>query len=530
MDAKLKRATPVSDDNIKRDYEISYIEAELAKMEGLSPDASLVAAAEFLKKEKLNGDRGGLLTQTQSPKDILRDLTTAAGALMKETNLHSVKAEENLSDILLGDENKQRMDLNDNDKSSITLDNKDEVKKDAKKEEPLTVEDGRIVLKPDPDDPLPLRVTPALYTYSNSNERSRDTSPVPDSESPVSEKPQRLTHPDDSMMQQLSIEIPSQHDATGDAKSTPRIRTRASSRLESPAADLAKLQSPNSAASRSGSPALFSKANKGALEKLSPKLTPVTAKGKRKRHESESSTHSCVSNEDQSQQQPRNKKSRRCLENAVELIKVCMGVDGTPGTTPTNNAKGGQKPGKDANKMKTRHKAISDSNETLNSSDSDEPLIEVAGKVRNSSKYNSAEPKSISTRHNSKAALANHNQKPNAAGVNANANPSMAMNNMKSVSVKIHNCDAAAAAAGGGVAMSTRRSVRMGGAAAAAAAAGGANKSGVVAATAPAVAVAAGGTTRSVPHAQSEDRRKTRSAGLYFLYLFHLLHLCYILY
>ncbi|KAK5648709.1 hypothetical protein RI129_003601 [Pyrocoelia pectoralis] len=132
-----------------------------------------------------------------------------------------------------------------------------------------------------------------------------------------------------SLLEQLLIEIPDNQTTSSSSPVTRSLRTRASSKLSSP-----ELNSPISS---------------------KPSRINVT---KRNRHESESSTNSVDDS--------RNKKVRKCLENTSELIKACAAVD--------------------ASKTVRKNSLLDDS------SDSDEPLIEIAGKVRKNN-INSARAK-----------------------------------------------------------------------------------------------------------------------------------------
>ncbi|GLV36486.1 Nuclear receptor coactivator 6 [Carabus blaptoides fortunei] len=222
------------------------------------------------------------------------------------------------------------------------------------------------------------------------------------------------------------------------------IRTRSSSKLNSP--DISECsKSEKSLKTPRHSPGILkqdSPANSPVLcaVKASPKAaaaiksTVATVAGapalKRKRQESESSTQSNVSADDIGGNAVRTKKARKCSETAVELIKACMGmtdaVDSNNGgyntttvttattsstnnnnkstATATNTAVKSQKD--NARKISTDTRAtgggtsaVSGTNIKANavstgllrksqsidaeSSDSDEPLIEIAGKVRN---------------------------------------------------------------------------------------------------------------------------------------------------
>ena len=174
-------------------------------------------------------------------------------------------------------------------------------------------------------DPLPVRVNPPLYTYSNPDKSRADSPSLSDSDSNsctiVKSK---------SLLEQLLIDIPENQTSSSTSPAARSVRTRASSKLNSP-----ELNSP-----------IMSKQIRGLLS------------AKRKRHESESSNNS--------PEESRNKKPRKCLENASDLIKTCMGSV-------------------DQVKSVLSKKKISEE-----SSDSDEPLIEIVGKVRKHSQGNTS--------------------------------------------------------------------------------------------------------------------------------------------
>ncbi|XP_044263319.1 uncharacterized protein LOC123010471 [Tribolium madens] len=181
--------------------------------------------------------------------------------------------------------------------------------------------------KEDDLEPLPVRVTPPLYTYSNPDKGRGSESPTMSDEDSNSCS---NIHKTKSLLEQLLIEIPDNQTPSSPSPATRSVRTRALSKLSSP-----ELNSPVSAAIKSNRVA-----------------TPAA---KRKRHESDSSNNSI--------EDARSKKTRKCSENAVELIKACIGVE----ATKANNVK---KTGKSQDE----------------SSDSDEPLIE---KVRKTATANS---------------------------------------------------------------------------------------------------------------------------------------------
>lgn len=168
-------------------------------------------------------------------------------------------------------------------------------------------------------EPLPVRVTPPLYTYSNPEKGRGSESPNLSDED--SNHCPTLQNKSKSLLEQLLIEIPDNQTPSSPSPATRSVRTRALSKLSSP-----ELNSPV------------------PVVKQSRSTTPATTK--RKRHESDSSNNSV--------DDVRNKKSRKCSENTGELIKVCMGLE----QAKVNNLK------KAVGKLQDE------------SSDSDEPLIE----------------------------------------------------------------------------------------------------------------------------------------------------------
>lgn len=163
------------------------------------------------------------------------------------------------------------------------------------------------------------------------------------------------------ILEQLSIEIPNQND--GD--NLPRVRTRASSKLESP---MDTKQSPSDTTSA----CLKSLRLAGVTID---RLSPASAKSmKRKRQGSESSTHSSISDDT-----PLSKTAG----SAKKLRKVQGSDNQTSGVqqaqpTPLKNANAIQ-----VKKIELKSAPVTKIVKRLeSSSDSDEPLIEVAGKVR----------------------------------------------------------------------------------------------------------------------------------------------------
>lgn len=201
-----------------------------------------------------------------------------------------------------------------------------------------------------------------------------------------------------SLLEQLLIEIPNEISDKQVSSVSPSvseksistgkssIRTRSSSKLNSPDISEAKSEKTSKTPKHSPTPAKqdTSPPSPVTCPKTSPKSIKTIVPAKRKRQESESSTQSNVSNDEQHGNNTRSKKSRKCSENAVELIKACMGLD----NADNKNVPIGKSVGKEAKKLERNKlntgllRKTTQVNE-VESSDSDEPLIEIAGKARN---------------------------------------------------------------------------------------------------------------------------------------------------
>lgn len=194
-----------------------------------------------------------------------------------------------------------------------------------------------------------------------------------------------LSSSSSEILQQLSIEIP-----LGESDNAQRVRTRASSKLESPL-DVPKQSPSDSPAAGALKP---QKLSSTAVDRLSPK---IAGKGlKRKRQGSESSTQSSVSDDTPAKA----KKSRKSGDGTVTTSSATPSAT-TASAKPSTGRKSAEctknsrsasptatatsKPQSSTNSSPLNHSNECTSDKNLEeSSDSDEPLIEVAGKVRNS--------------------------------------------------------------------------------------------------------------------------------------------------
>ncbi|GAB0096809.1 hypothetical protein DMENIID0001_123770 [Sergentomyia squamirostris] len=498
--------------NIDDFHNIVDIEAALAKMEGIN-DMIITTNCDT---EKVNGD------YSLSEVELLSNLSNQKSATSVSRSDHIVDiVKSNCKDM---NENKEVTAKSINDTHEILDECCNSDKKlsttsydggDAEPKKASEVKDDE--KDEDKEEPQPVRIVPALYTYSNSDkaaqrgESSNDTVGVSGQQSK-------------EILQQLCIEIPTPNDSD----SVPRVRTRASSRLESPL-DVPK-QSPSSEAPTQTAitTKMVQKLSAAAIDKLSPKT--ATKGGKRKRQGSESSTQSSVSDDTPG----RAKKTRKtnAEANASKNAQMLGGkkVETKPASTVTSGAT-------TASNAKTTVDGVAKKCE--DSSDSDEPLIEIAGKVRNSKLAKGHPPQIVIHQHNSTSEpaekiLRNHKViLPTSTGAMSSAS-AVLTNSMHSSSVDGEETTKSAHMTKGGVTInrinasaiddkiSTRRSVRMTTSTTITPSGGKMNK----AAAGSSAAINDSGKighqvqknlTVSQPMAgaeQSEARRKTRSAGL----------------
>lgn len=342
------------EDGTKNNIEIGEIEATLARMEGTSVIDDLKNCD---SKQKLNGD---YTTIMHTDKDLNENKKLSNASMIDECcNKKSNDSEESIVgastipksseeydelQIIIVDGEERASKNGDDQNSQMNLSNKNEAIYDKNQYSGV---DG------DQSEFIPLRTDPPLYTYSTSDKVQKDTTRL----SSESENGPKMSSSErkegGSILQQLSIEIP-QH---GDSEN--RVRTRASSKLESPLEIIR--QSPSDSPASVIKPG--QKLSAAVIEKLSPKPT-IAGKNKRKRQGSESSTQSCVSDDLTGQL----KKARKSINYSI------IAQDDTV-------AEGKCSKKQEISKMNSTGATLKKPDE---SSDSDEPLSDMIGKSRSS--------------------------------------------------------------------------------------------------------------------------------------------------
>ena len=400
----------------KTNLEIGEIEKALAKMEGTGINELMIMNCD--NKQKLNGDHSTIvqpksnfksevnyadnkidvrLTESREQmercnktlrigdKDTLNSttsMTTTTATTTTTLPVHKIGIAsvgsvddgtdpENIQIVILDDDIEVNLKDNTDSNNQLSSDIKDEAK----------------ILKNSTQlDPKPIRTNPPLYTYSSSDKVQRDGNNGSDSNDGLKESDKKTAS---DILTQLSIEIP-QH---GESENLTRIRTRASSKLESPL-EITR-QSP--------SESVVSNAKAGqrlsaTIDRLSPKPTSTGKTNKRKRQGSESSTQSCMSDDI-----PGQRKKTRTLVNASLIAQDEQTLKSAGNKVQQQHQQQNNRSGMNNHQSNTNNRKIE-----IESSDSDEPLIDMIGKAQRNAKLSKVSSATTSPTMENEKILRNH--------------------------------------------------------------------------------------------------------------------------